>query len=73
MDGIAEALPVAVLPAAMRQDISTHQSEGVKDHPDAHKSNINVDCLSIGAGSGWVYISFAKQDTVARFLELDRI
>lgn len=36
------------------KDISTHQSGGVKDRPDTHKANINVDCLIIGAGLGGV-------------------
>lgn len=39
----------------MRQDISTHQSGGIKDHPDARKAKTNVDCLVVGAGFGGVY------------------
>lgn len=46
----------ALLPAVMRQDISTNQSGGVKGNLYTHKTNINVDCLIVGAGFGGVYV-----------------
>jgi hypothetical protein len=49
-------LALHLLPARMKQDISTHQLGGVKDHPDAHKADTNVDCLIVGAGFGGVYL-----------------
>ena len=39
----------------MRVDIS-RQTTGVKDHTDAHKADLNVDCLIVGAGFGGVYL-----------------
>jgi hypothetical protein len=46
----------ALLPTVMRQDISTHQSGGVKGNLYTHKTNINVDCLIVGTGFGGVYL-----------------
>ena len=42
----------------MRQDIGKYssQKDGLSDHPEAHKSDLNVDCLIVGAGFGGVYL-----------------